>query len=361
MRRAGRTVFDLSLGNPNLPPPPAFYEALQDEIGRRDPGIHGYMPNAGLEGTREAVAARASQLHGVSLSASDIVMTCGAGGALNVVLKAILNPGEKVLVVAPYFVEYGFYSANHGGVLTVVPSAGDFDLDVDAIERSLPGVSCIIVNSPNNPTGRIYPETTLRRLAEVLQRHRSQTGRSVYLISDEPYRGVAFDGEEVPPFLAHYSESIVCTSYSKELSLAGERIGYIAVNPSCSEAAAVINACIFANRVLGFVNAPALMQRVLPRILRESVDVATYAERRDTLCEGLRIAGYEFVTPQGGLFVFPKAPGGDDMAFVRRLQNHGVLAVPGRGFGTPGYFRLAFCVEFSVITGALEGLRAAFC
>jgi len=357
MRRAGKPVFDLSLGNPDLPPPQQFYEALAAEAALRRPGLHGYMPNAGLEATREAVASRASDLQATELSAGDIIMTCGAGGALNVVLKAILNPGDKVLVSAPYFVEYGFYAANHGGELFVVPTKADFDLDLPAIEAALEGVAAVIINSPNNPSGRVYPESTVRALGELLDRKSAARGAPIYLISDEPYRGVAFDDVVVPPVLSAYSESIVCTSYSKELSLAGERIGYVAVNPAASDHRDLVDACIFSNRILGFVNAPALMQRVLPHILGARVDVDTYALRRNLLCGALRQAGYDFVIPEGGLFVFPRAPGGDDVAFVYRLQEHGVLAVPGRGFGSPGYFRLAFCVDTSVIEGALPGLR----
>lgn len=359
MRRAGKPVFDLSLGNPDLPPPQLFYDALASEAALRRPGIHGYMPNAGLEATREAVSSRASELQGTQLSAGDIVMTCGAGGALNVVLKALLNPGDKVLVSAPYFVEYRFYAANHGGELVVVPTKADFDLDLEAIEASLDGVTAVIINSPNNPSGRVYPDGTIKALGRLLERESRARGAPIYLISDEPYRGIAFDGIVVPPVLSAYSHSIVCTSYSKELSLAGERIGYIAVNPGASDHRKLIDACIFGNRILGFVNAPALMQRVLPHILGIRVDVKIYAARRDLLCGALEAAGYDLVVPEGGLFVFPRAPGGDDVAFVYRLQEHGVLAVPGRGFGSPGYFRLAFCVDTSVIEGALPGLRQA--
>lgn len=359
MRRAGKPVFDLSLGNPDLPPPESFYEALATEASRRRPGIHGYMPNAGLEGTREAVASRASELQGIRLSARDIVMTCGAGGALNVVLKALLNPGDKVLVSAPYFVEYRFYTANHAGDLVVVPTKKDFDLDLGAIEAALDGVSVVIINSPNNPSGRVYPESTIKALGELLDRKSAHRGAPIYLISDEPYRGVTFDGVTVPPVLETYPNSVVCTSYSKELSLAGERIGYIAVNPEASDYEELVGAAVFANRILGFVNAPALMQRVLPHILGARVDIATYAKRRDLLCDALEDAGYDFLPPEGGLFLFPKAPGGDDIAFVYKLQEQGILAVPGTGFGSPGYFRLAFCVDTSVIEGALPGFRLA--
>ncbi|MFP4430024.1 MAG: pyridoxal phosphate-dependent aminotransferase [Spirochaetaceae bacterium] len=359
MRRAGKPVFDLSLGNPDLPPPESFYDALAAEASLRRPGIHGYMPNAGLEGTRSAVASRASELQGTDLSAGDIVMTCGAGGALNVVLKALLNPGDKVLVSAPYFVEYRFYAANHGGVLVVVPTKDDFDLDLGAIDAALDGVAAVIINSPNNPSGRVYPETTIRALGELLERRSVDRRSPIYLISDEPYRGVTFDNVTVPPVLAAYPNSIVCTSYSKELSLAAERIGYIAVNPGARDHDDLVGAAVLANRILGFVNAPGLMQRVLPHILGARVDIETYAARRTLLCDSLQEAGYEFLPPEGGLFLFPKAPGGDDVAFVYKLQEQGILAVPGSGFGSPGYFRLAFCVDTSVIEGALPGFRLA--
>jgi aspartate aminotransferase len=359
MRRDGKPVFDLSLGNPDLPPPDSFYEALTSEASLRGPGIHGYMPNAGLPETREAVASRASDLQDTRLSAGDIVMTCGAGGALNVILKALLNTGDKVLVSAPYFVEYRFYTSNHGGDLVVVPTKEDFDLDLGAIEAALDGVAVVIINSPNNPSGRVYPETTIKAFGELLDRKSADRGAPIYLISDEPYRGVTFGNVTVPPVLSAYPNSIVCTSYSKELSLAGERIGYIAVNPGARDHDELVAAAIFANRILGFVNAPALMQRVLPHILGSQVDIATYAKRRRLLCDALEASGYEFIPPEGGLFLFPKAPGGDDIAFVYKLQEQGILAVPGSGFGSPGYFRLAFCVDTSVIEGALPGFRLA--
>ena len=360
MRKAGKPVYDLSLGNPDLPPPEAFYQALEAEAVRREPGIHGYMQNAGFEATRSAVARRASELQDVELDPGDIIMTSGAGGALNVTLKAILNPGEKVLVSAPYFVEYRFYAANHGGELVTVPTTKDFDLDLEAIEEKLDdGVAAVIINSPNNPTGRVYSAETLAGLGEVLRKKSAERGAPIYLISDEPYRGVVFEDTVVPPLLSVYPESIICTSYSKELSLAGERIGYVAINPRASDHDRLVGAAIFANRTLGFVNAPALMQRIVPRILGAQVDVATYARRREVLCKGLEEAGYRFVPPQGGLFIFPEAPGGDDVAFVYSLQEYGVLAVPGSGFGRPGHFRLAFCVDQRVIEGALPGLREA--
>lgn len=347
-------VFDFSLGNPHLEPPEAFFEALKDEAEHPQPHSHGYMPNAGFLDTRQAVADYLTQEHQLKFSPSEIVMTCGAAGALNVALKAILNPGEEVIVPAPYFVEYNFYIDNHGGKIKIVPTQADFDLDLEAIAESLnEHTKAILLNSPNNPTGQIYPEETLKALAELLQRHNKKHHTIVYLIMDEPYRKLVYDHYKVPSIFQVYPETILVTSFSKDLSLAGERIGYLAVHPQATFKKDLLEALVLANRILGFVNAPALMQRIIKKILNTSVDINIYERNRDLLCEGLAKLGFSFIPPKGAFYLFPKSPIPDDIAFVQALQKERILVVPGSGFGAPGYFRLAFCVDETVIKNAL--------
>ncbi|MDL1969766.1 MAG: pyridoxal phosphate-dependent aminotransferase [Candidatus Desulfofervidaceae bacterium] len=347
-------VFDFSLGNPHLEPPEAFFDALKEELEHPQPHSHGYMPNAGFLDTRQAVADYLTQEHQLKFSPAEVVMTCGAAGALNVALKAILNPGEEVIVPAPYFVEYNFYIDNHGGKIKVVPTQADFDLDIEAIAESLnEHTKAILLNSPNNPTGQIYPEETLKALAELLQKHNKKHNSMVYLIMDEPYRKLVYDNYKVSSIFQVYPETILATSFSKDLSLAGERIGYLAVHPQATFKKDLLEALVLANRILGFVNAPALMQRVIKKILNASVDINIYRRNRDLFCEGLAKLGFSFIPPKGAFYLFPKSPIPDDNAFVQALQKERILAVPGSGFGTPGYFRLAFCVDETVIKNAL--------
>ncbi len=353
-------VFDFSLGNPDLPPPPEFHKALAEVVAAEGPGSHAYMPNGGYPSVRAAVAARLAAEQQVALGEADILMTCGAAGGLNVVLKALLDPGDEVIIFAPFFVEYNFYIDNHGGVTRVVATDGEFNLDLAALEAALtPRTKAVLINSPNNPTGQIYPADTLAALGRLLQEAGERFGTTIFLLADEPYRKIVFDGNEVPPVMALCPNSIVVSSYSKDLSLPGERIGYIAVHPSCAERALLLEAMTLANRILGFVNAPALMQRVVARLQGASVDNAIYTRRRELFCSILAEAGYEFLPPRGAFYIFPKSPIEDEVAFVDILQKHRVLAVPGRGFGMPGYFRLAFCVEDKVIAGAAEAFRLA--
>jgi aspartate aminotransferase len=287
-------------------------------------------------------------------------MSCGAAGGLNAALKALLDPGDEVIASVPYFVEYGGYADNHGGTLVLAPTKGDFDLDVAAIESKIgPRTAALIVNSPNNPTGRVYPERTIRELAAMLGAASRRSGRTVYLVSDEPYRHVVYDGVRVPSVLAAYPHTVVVTSHSKDLSLPGERIGSVAVNPAAEDAKQLVDAVVTATRLLGYVNAPALMQRVTARLQGVSVNPALYRTRRDRLYDALTGMGYAMARPEGAFYLFPKAPGGDDLAFVRALQDELVLAVPGRGFGLPGYFRIAYCVDQAVIERSLEGFRRA--
>jgi aspartate aminotransferase len=372
-RYGAENVFDCSLGNPDIEPPPAFREALLEIASDAQPGTHGYMPNGGYPEVRALVARRASRDQGIEIPAGNIVMSVGAAGGLNVILKAILDPGDEVIAIRPYFSEYPFYAQNHGGVFIPVSPRADFSPDPEALAASLsPRTACVLLNSPNNPTGRIYSREALAEIAAVLVRHGEKTGRFPYLIADEPYREIVYDGAEVPSMMEAYAETIVVSSWSKSLSLPGERIGYVAVSPRCAAAKELIDGCCFATRVLGFVNAPALMQRVVARLLDEVADVESYALRRRLLCDGLHAAGYEFQEPQGAFYVFarvpeisvkprpsPEAPDSSDVAFVMRLKEHRVIAVPGVGFGYPGYFRLSFCVSESTIRGSLPHLKDA--
>ncbi len=348
-------VFDFSLGNPNVPPPAAFREALQAVVA--DPAInHVYMPNTGYAETRRAVAEQVSAEQQTAVSETDIIMTCGAAGGLNLALKAVLNPGEEVLTPAPFFVEYKFYAQNHGGSLKTVPTAAGFDLDLTALAKAIgPDTRAVIINSPNNPTGAVYPEETITALGRLLAEKSAEYGQIIYLIADEPYRKIIYDDIAVPPVFPAWANSVVVTSYSKDLSLAGERIGFAAVNPAAEHAEELLAAMTFANRVLGFVNAPALMQRVVAQTQGVVVDIDEYARKRENLCGILADAGYEFEKPQGAFYLFPRSPLADDVEFVRRLQQERILAVPGSGFGGPGYFRLSFCVDDATIANAAEG------
>lgn len=355
-----KNVFDFSLGNPDVNPPEKFFTTLQKLGSTRPAGVHGYMSNAGFPEVREAIADSIKRDHEVTVTPDNILMTCGAAGALNVVLKTILNPGEKVIVPKPYFVEYGSYCSNHGGELVTVNTTPDFSLDLTAVEKALtPDTRAMLINSPNNPTGRIYSEEELTKLSILLQKYNKDHNCCIYLISDEPYREIVYTGKPVPSILKLYSNSILVTSYSKSLSLPGERIGFIAVNPEADSAAQLVAGMIMANRVLGFVNAPALMQRVVAELTNEKVDVSLYQRRRDMLVDGLRKGGYEFATPEGAFYLFCKAPTEDDVSFVQHLVKYNVLAVPGSGFAGPGYFRLAYCVPDWVIAGGIEKLNLA--
>ena len=351
-------VFDFSLGNPNLEPPARFNEVLDKLVKDTVPGRHGYMPNAGYVETRQAVADYLNTFNRARFSPNEIVMTVGAGGALNVVLKTILNPGEEVIIPSPYFVEYNFYLANHQGVPRIVPTKPDFSIDFDAISEAITEKTrAVLINSPNNPTGKVYGEGELNRLSDILSNYSEQFGQPIYLISDEPYRKIVYDGVTVPSVFNAYNESFVVTSFSKDLSLPGERIGYLAANPDISDKDIVIAGLVLCNRCLGYVNAPALMQRAIPYLLEESVDISLYQKKRDMLYNGLSSFGYDIVKPEGTFYLFPRTPIEDDVAFVSALLKEKILAVPGSGFGGPGHFRIAYCVSDEVIEGALPGFE----
>ena len=352
-------VFDFSIGNPDVPPPAKFYTVLRELAASEQPGAHGYMPNAGYPFVREALARRLGAEQGVKLDANDILMTCGAAGGLNVVFKALLDPGDEVIIISPFFVEYRFYIDNHGGVPRIVPSDREFNLDLAAIEAALTAkTKVVLINSPNNPTGQIYPAASLGQLGRMLDAAGKRLGTTIYLVSDEPYRNIVFDGHEVPPLMPATTNTIIASSYSKELALPGERIGYLAVHPDMADKAMVVGALTLANRILGFVNAPALMQRAVAQLQDASADSSVYARRLEVFCKVLDEAGMSYVRPKGAFYLFPQSPI-DDVEFCRLLAEQKILAVPGRGFGLPGYIRLSFCVDEKVIAGSAPGFKQA--
>ncbi len=348
-------VYDFTLGNPDVEPPEAFHAALQQLANDPLPGMHRYMNNAGYPETRAAVAAKLTQDSGLAVTAEHVIMTCGAGGALNVVLKTILNPGEEVIILAPFFVEYKFYIDNHGGVpVEVWTNRETFRLDLAAIEAAITTKTrAIIVNSPNNPTGVIYTAEELAALGELVKRAQGRTGHQVYVISDEPYARISYDGAKVPNIFPLIESSVMVTSHSKDLALPGERIGYLAVNPRMATAMQFIEGAVFCNRTLGFVNAPALMQRLVAGLQDASVDSGAYQAKRDLLYSNLTGLGFTMVKPDGAFYLFPKSPFADDVEFVKLAQKHHILLVPGSGFGAPGYFRIAYCVDTAMIERSL--------
>ncbi|MFA4987765.1 MAG: pyridoxal phosphate-dependent aminotransferase [Candidatus Brocadiia bacterium] len=353
-------VFDFSLGNPNLDPPQSVKDAIVTAASDDIPGIHGYMPNAGFPAVRAAVAEKIKRQEGLDINENCIIMTVGAGGALNVIFKTLFNPGDEVVIPKPFFVEYLFYVDNHGGKPVLVPTLSDFGLDLEAIERAITDkTAAVLINSPNNPTGKVYGESEIQALARLLERKSAEVGRPIVLISDEPYRGITYDGVTVPSILQAYENSIVATSFSKDLSLPGERLGYIAMNPRMEQAALTMEGLVLCNRILGFVNAPALMQRAVPKVLSDLVDISVYKRRRDRLFAALTGFGYECVKPAGAFYLFPKSPLEDDVSFVAALQKKLILVVPGTGFGGPGYFRIAYCVSDETIEGSLKGFEEA--
>jgi len=349
-------VYDFSLGNPNVPPPERFNELLRETVSTCGLDDHCYMPNAGYPLVCGSVAEYLAKEQQAPVTEKEVLMTCGASGALNVTLKAVLDPGDEVLTPIPCFVEYKFYVDNHGGVLKTVAAKPDFELDPEAISAAITGKTKVfLINSPNNPTGQVYSEESLKTLGKILEQKSKEFKRTIYLLSDEPYRKIVYDGIVVPSIFRAYKDSIIGTSYSKDLSLPGERIGFIAVNPAATYREDLLAAMIVANRILGYVNAPALMQRIVACMQGLSVDISEYARKRDLLCDGLAGFGYEFVKPSGTFYLFPRSPIADDVEFVDTLKEERILVVPGSGFNGPGYFRIAFCVDDNVIKNAMPG------
>ena len=355
--RGADKVFDFTLGNPEIEPPQAVLAAARRVLDSPEPHRHAYMPNAGHVAVREAVAKRLRASTGLSYTAAHVIMTVGAGAALNTVLKALLNPGDEVLTVAPFFAEYVFYAENHGGRLVVVPPKADLTPDIGKLEAAITSKTrAILVNSPNNPSGVIYPASVFGEIETMLAR----ASHPIVLVSDEPYRALVFDDVAVPEVSPLVTRSIVATSWSKSLAIPGERIGYLAFSPRMPEAAELFEACTFTSRVLGFVNAPALWQWVVAEVGDQVIDVSPYREKRDLMYEGLTRIGYQCVKPQGAFYVFPRTPIDDDVAFVRVLAEEGVLTVPGSGFGMPGHIRISLTVERETVVRALPGFERAF-
>ncbi|MDR2965486.1 MAG: pyridoxal phosphate-dependent aminotransferase [Treponema sp.] len=353
-------VFDFSLGNPDVDPPKEFQDTLVKLAAKNEKGSHGYMANAGYPFVRDALAKKINREQGVQTDASHVVMAAGAAAGLNAVFKAICNPGDEIIVPRPYFVEYRAYAANHQIKLVEADTLENFDLDIKAIGNALnEKTAAVLVNSPNNPTGKVYSAEALTSLAKIIKEHNSK-GRVVYLISDEPYREIAY-GIDVPPFLSCYDNSIVVSSYSKNLSLPGERIGYIAVNPAISDKDNLINGIVYCLRVLGFVNAPALMQRIVAELTEAAVDIDIYAKRRDAFMKVLDKAGIQYAIPEGAFYLFCKVPetGKSDTEFADHLKKHLILGVPGSAFGKPGWLRFAYCVDEKTIAASADAFMQA--
>jgi aspartate aminotransferase len=357
--RGEENVFDLSLGNPVMEPPPEFDRELRRLVNAPPPGMHRYMPNAGYTETRQAVAVALAAETGLAYEAAHVMMCVGAGGGINVALHALLDPGDEVLILAPFFAEYLFYAYNHQGVPVVVGCNHQFEPDLAELKAKItPRTKALLLNSPNNPSGAVYSAQIVAQVAEVLGRKAQELGTQPFIISDEPYRKLIFDGLTYPFPQHYYQRTITVTSHSKDLALPGERIGYVAVHPDYPDSAELMDAMIFCNRVLGFVNAPALMQHVVRTLQNVTVDVADYQRKRDFLYGHLTHQGYRVMKPQGAFYMFPESPMNDEMQIVEALQRHGVLVVPGRGFGLPGHFRISFCVEDRVLEGAVAGFAA---
>lgn len=348
-----QNVYDFTLGNPTMEPPKELHQELKKLANDPVPGMHRYMNNAGYEETRAAVAEVIAEKSQLPVSANNIIMTCGAGAALNVVLKTLLNPGDEVIILTPYFVEYKFYIDNQNGIPVEVVTNDDFQPDLDAIASAITErTRAIIINSPNNPTGVIYPESTLKELGQLLAAKEKELGTTIVAISDEPYARISF-GETVPCIFNSVKNSVIVTSHSKDLALPGDRIGYLASNPEMKDFNLFMQGAVFCNRVLGFVNAPALMQRLVTGLQRVSVNIDEYRVKRDLLYNKLTELGFEVVKPGGGFYLFPKSPIADEMEFIRIAQKYRILLVPGSGFGAPGYFRIAYCVDDDMIKRSL--------
>ena len=356
-------VYDFSIGNPDLDPPQKVCDAVKEVALDTTHLRHGYMPNPGYTETRQAMAKKTSIEQGVEIDFSNVVMSVGAAGAINATLKALLNPGDEVIVPCPYFAEYGHYVHNYNGKIVGVPTKSDFSLDSDAIKSALTEkTAAVLINSPNNPTGRVYSDDDIDNLVQVLKQHGAKTGRYPYLLLDEPYRAITYNGKKVAKVFPKYEYAVVVTSFAKNLSLPGERIGYICVNPSCPEAKEFISAAVFCTRVLGYVNAPAFFQKVIAKSWDAECDFSTYEKRRNQIMAVMDYAGLKYATPEGAFYLWVKVPEGwndDDMAFVNHLKKYNILCAPGSGFAGKGWFRIAYCCSEQTIINSKEAFKKA--
>lgn len=354
-------VYDFSLGNPNVPAPVQVKEAIIEEAEKEDPIVlHGYMSNAGYEDVRQAVAESINKKFDTTFSAKNIIMTVGAAGGLNVILKTLLNPGDEVIAIAPYFGEYNSYVSNFDGKLVVVsPNTETFQPNLTELEEKLTArTKAVIVNSPNNPTGVIYSEETIQVMAEILRKKQKEFGTDIYLISDEPYRELAYDGVEVPYLTKYYENAIIGYSFSKSLSLPGERIGYLVIPDEAADSEDIISAAGTATRILGYVNAPSLMQKAVAKCLDAQADVPYYDRNREDLYNGLKEMGFECIKPQGAFYLFMKSPVADEKVFCEAAKKQHILIVPGSSFACPGYVRIAYCVAHETIINSMPGFKA---
>jgi len=356
-QRGAENVFDYTLGNPDVEPPPEVLETLRRVVTAARPGAHGYMPNAGYPAVREVIAAKLRRETGLAFTAEDVFMTVGSAGACNVILKSILDPGDEVMVLTPRFSEYPFYVTNHAGRMVAVETDAEFLPDPERIATAItPRTRAIILNTPNNPTGRIYGDQVLRDIDAVLAR----AGHPITVISDEPYKALVYDGRRQPEVASLIGPTAICNSWSKSQGISGERIGYLALSPRLPDLPELRRACTFSNRILGFINAPAIWQWVMAEAADATVDVAGYQEKRDVLCGALAAIGYQVTRPEGTFYIFLKTPIPDDIAFVRMLTAEGVLAVPGTGFGRSGYIRLSLTIPLEQIQRSIAGFQSGF-
>jgi aspartate aminotransferase len=349
-------VYDFSLGNPNVPAPDRIKEAIVEILEQEDPVyVHGYMSNAGFPEVRQAIADNLNERFGTKISGANLIMTVGAGSGLNVCLKTLVDPGEEVIVFAPYFLEYGSYIRNYDGVIVeVAPDTEQFQLNLSDFAAKLsPKTKAVILNNPHNPTGVVFSEETIRQLSAILEEKQKEYGHAIYLISDEPYRELAFDGVSVPFVTKYYDNTMVVYSYSKSLSLPGERIGYVIIPDEVEDSANTIAAATIANRISGCVNAPSLIQLAVAKCVDAEVDLDFYDRNRKTLYEGLTSLGFTCVKPEGAFYLWLKSPVADEKAFVNAAKKYHILMVPGSSFACPGYVRMAYCVSYETIVNSL--------
>ncbi|OQX85700.1 aspartate aminotransferase [candidate division KSB1 bacterium 4484_87] len=351
-------VFDLSLGNPIIEPPQKFFEVMEDISRQTKSGLHRYMPNAGFPEVREKIANHLTKKNILKTDGKHVIMSCGAGGGINVILRTLLDQGDEVIILAPFFSEYQFYVRNHHGKVVIAETDEHFNIDIEKLEKKMnKKTKAIIINNPNNPTGKVYDKETVQKFVDFMHEKQKKCKRPIYIISDEPYREIVYDDVEVPPICQMYENSFLVYSWSKSLAIPGDRIGYIAVNPEMEHAQKVVDGLIFCTRVLGFVNAPAIMQLAVGELLDTTVDIDFYERKKKLLFQRLTAAGYEIEEPKGTFYMFPKAPGGDDLAFTERAKDEKVLIVPGVGFGRGGHFRISYCTDDRTIENACDRLE----